>query len=218
MLVSEVENHKNVLFGSHSSGVTNKRKCCQWQQVVTAVNSVSGTERTMAEVKKKWSDLKVEAKKRLTHHCQILSGGKGLPELTPFEKRIGSILRETNLSGIVPENEGDTDLAETTDEPGNALFHFFIKCAALRVVLSLCPQVLLSHQTVRWAPVGRARAKGKCAQRIWQASAPVHPNTAIGISGGLWHTAQLSAHGCELCYTAPHLCSAGLEMGSGARV
>ncbi len=29
VLVSEVENRKNILFGSHSSGVTNKRKCCE---------------------------------------------------------------------------------------------------------------------------------------------------------------------------------------------
>ncbi len=85
----------------------------------------------MAEVKKKWSDLKVEAKKQLTSHRQSVSatgGGKGVPELTPFETRMGSILGETSLCGIVPENEGDTDLAETTDEPGKALFHFFIKC------------------------------------------------------------------------------------------
>ncbi|MED6291890.1 hypothetical protein CHARACLAT_028249 [Characodon lateralis] len=64
------------MFGSHSSVMSNKRKCCEWQHIVTTVNSVSGTERTMAEVKKKWSDLKVEAIKQLTHHHKSMSEHK----------------------------------------------------------------------------------------------------------------------------------------------
>lgn len=48
-----------MLFGGHSSGVTNKKKQCEWQSIASAVNCVSGTERTVAELKKKWSDLKV---------------------------------------------------------------------------------------------------------------------------------------------------------------
>ena len=58
-LVGEVEARKTVLFGGHSSGVTNKKKQCEWQSIASAVNCVSGTERTVAELKKKWSDLKV---------------------------------------------------------------------------------------------------------------------------------------------------------------
>ncbi|KAK5614347.1 hypothetical protein CRENBAI_003182 [Crenichthys baileyi] len=57
----------------------------------------------------------------VTRHHQSMSatgGGKGEPELTPFEKKMASILGETCLCGIVSEKEGDTDLAETTDELG----------------------------------------------------------------------------------------------------
>ncbi|XP_035813267.1 t-SNARE domain-containing protein 1-like [Amphiprion ocellaris] len=95
VLVDEVEARKSILFGGHSSGITNKRKGTEWQHVVTSVNSVSSTERTVAEVKKKWSDLKVEAKKRVTCHRQIVSatgGGRGKPEPTPLDSRIASIL------------------------------------------------------------------------------------------------------------------------------
>lgn len=58
-LVGEVEARKTTLFGGHSSGITNKKKHCEWERVAASVNSVSGTERTVAELKKKWSDLKV---------------------------------------------------------------------------------------------------------------------------------------------------------------
>ena len=44
VLVGEVEARKNILFGGHSGGITNKRKTSEWQHVVTAVNSVSATE------------------------------------------------------------------------------------------------------------------------------------------------------------------------------
>lgn len=45
VLVGEVEARKGILFGGHSSGVTNKRKTTEWQHVVAAVNSASATER-----------------------------------------------------------------------------------------------------------------------------------------------------------------------------
>ncbi|XP_054868348.1 t-SNARE domain-containing protein 1-like [Amphiprion ocellaris] len=119
VLVDEMEARKSILFGGHSSGITNKRKGTEWQQVVTSVNSVSSTERTVAEVKRKWSDLKVEAKKRVTCHRQSMSatgGGRGKPEPTPLDSRIASILGTASGCGIMSEKEGDTDLAEPTEE------------------------------------------------------------------------------------------------------
>ena len=56
-LVGEVEAPKsNFVLGS---GITNIKKQCEWQHVAAAVNSVSGTERTVPGLKKKWSDIKV---------------------------------------------------------------------------------------------------------------------------------------------------------------
>ncbi|XP_074478191.1 nuclear apoptosis-inducing factor 1-like [Sebastes fasciatus] len=88
----------------------------KWQHVAAAVNSVSATDRKVPEIKKKWSDLKVEAKKNTTiRTCLLLAGGT--PKLTPLETRMASILGEASVWGIVSEKEGDTDMTETTDEP-----------------------------------------------------------------------------------------------------
>ncbi|XP_018951036.1 myb-related transcription factor, partner of profilin-like [Cyprinus carpio] len=118
-LVGEVEARKTVLFGGHSSGVTNKKKQCEWQSIASAVNCVSGTERTVAELKKKWSDLKVEAKRKLSSHRQSVAatgGGPCTADLTSVDSKIAAIIGEVSVCGIVSEKEGDTDVTETTEE------------------------------------------------------------------------------------------------------
>ena len=64
VLLSEVEARKTVLFGTLSSGMSSKRK----RSVCEAVNAVGSEKRTQAEVKKKWSDIKVDVKRRLAAH------------------------------------------------------------------------------------------------------------------------------------------------------
>ena len=55
-LVGEMEARKVVLFGGHGIGIANNKKQSEWQHVAAAVNSVSSKERTVPELKKKWSD------------------------------------------------------------------------------------------------------------------------------------------------------------------
>ena len=57
--MGEVEARKEILFGGHGIGITNIKKKNEWQHVAAAVNSVSSTVRTVPDLKKKWSDIKV---------------------------------------------------------------------------------------------------------------------------------------------------------------
>ncbi len=59
---------KKVLFGGHGMGITCAREAEEWQHVADAVNSVASEGRTVAEIKKKSSDIKVEAKKCIALH------------------------------------------------------------------------------------------------------------------------------------------------------
>ena len=110
VLVGEVEARKNILFGGLSAGISNKCKIVEWQHVTAAVNAVSSVPPIMAEIKKKWSDLKVVAKKRIAEHRRTITatgGGKGTAELTPLEEKIHGILGATVISGVLPACEGD---------------------------------------------------------------------------------------------------------------
>ncbi|KAL7369752.1 hypothetical protein ABVT39_007767 [Epinephelus coioides] len=119
VLVGEVETNQKILFGTLNAGVTNKRKNAAWEKVTTAVNSVGSEERSLSEVKKKWFDIKIRARKRVTAHRHEISapgGGQATTtQLSPMDTRIASIIGDTALCGIIPD--GDTDTAETQASP-----------------------------------------------------------------------------------------------------
>ena len=60
VLTTEVEARKCVLFGGLSSRISNKRKSAEWKTATKAVNAVGLENRTMADIKKKWSEIKLE--------------------------------------------------------------------------------------------------------------------------------------------------------------
>lgn len=119
ILIDDVDTRKKILFGGHSVGITNARKTTEWQYVADAVNNVASEGRTVSEIKK-WSDIKVEAKRRISLHRRSVcatGGGQGTAELTPTDKRLAGIIVESLLSGVVTEaEEGDTDAPEPPDE------------------------------------------------------------------------------------------------------
>ena len=112
VLLSKVEARKNVLFGTLSSGISSKRKRNGWESVCQAVNAVGSETRTQVEVKKKWSDIKVDVKLRLAAHRRSVvqtGGGAGAEGPTLFEQRVGAIMGDTALSGVVGAHVGDSD-------------------------------------------------------------------------------------------------------------
>lgn len=62
VLLAEVEVRKNVLYGTLPFGISNKRKRSEWESVCEAINAVGSDKCIQAEVKKKWSDIKVDVK------------------------------------------------------------------------------------------------------------------------------------------------------------
>ena len=58
----------HVLFGTLSSVISSKRKRSGCESVCESVNAVGSEKRTQAEVKKKWSDIKWNVKRRLAAH------------------------------------------------------------------------------------------------------------------------------------------------------
>lgn len=117
----EVETRKNILFGTLSSRIINKKKKKknEWESLADAVNAVGSENRTVNELKKKWSDIKVEVKRRTAVHRQSVGrtgSGTGVDELTPLEQRVTSIVGDTLLSGIVSVAVEDSDLIQDCPE------------------------------------------------------------------------------------------------------
>ncbi|XP_059896290.1 uncharacterized protein LOC132448783 [Gadus macrocephalus] len=112
ILVHEVEMRKHMLFGTLSTGINAKQKINEWERVCEAVNSVGSQQRTHSEIKKKWSDLKVEVKRRVSAHRRSVTttgGGTGVGELSPFDLRVAALIGDTALTEVVGAHEGDTD-------------------------------------------------------------------------------------------------------------
>ncbi len=81
VLLAEVEVRAGTLFESLSSGLSHKTKFVAWQCVAQAVNEVGGQQRSLKDVKK-WSDLKLQSKKRVVfslHGLQYLQEALMLP-------------------------------------------------------------------------------------------------------------------------------------------
>ena len=50
MLISEVKARNNILFGSLSSGISNKTKKLAWEKVAKSVNDVGAESRAVADI------------------------------------------------------------------------------------------------------------------------------------------------------------------------
>ncbi|XP_061571121.1 nuclear apoptosis-inducing factor 1-like [Cololabis saira] len=126
-LLTEVEARKTVLFGSLSSGINTKKTKGEWDLVAVSVNAVGSEHRSPQELKKKWSDIKMEVKRRAAAHrrsAAMTGGGAGTEALTPFEERVCAIVGETVLTGFLSVPEGDSvsfeQLNEDDAEPGTS--------------------------------------------------------------------------------------------------
>ncbi|XP_051783545.1 nuclear apoptosis-inducing factor 1-like [Erpetoichthys calabaricus] len=95
----------------------------EWHSVADAVKSAGAENRTVAELKKKWSDIKVAVKRRVAAHrlhVRSTRGGTELPELTLFEQRVAAIIGDTLIVSILPAGEGDSDITAGADNSTKA--------------------------------------------------------------------------------------------------
>lgn len=114
-LISEVEAKRTILFGSLSSGISAKTKRIAWENIAKSVNDVGSENRSTADVKKKWSDIKVDVKRRVAAHhtsSQKTGGGPGVEALTPFDQRVTAVLGDQSVVGVLPPEEGDSEFAQ----------------------------------------------------------------------------------------------------------
>lgn len=115
VLVDEVNEHKKVLFEKFSDTLTNEKKEKYWRQIALKINAVSLVERSVDEIRKKWTDwcsiTKAKASKISAEMTKTGSGTSDVVALTPLEEKIASILGRTAIEGI----KGGIDAAKRSD-------------------------------------------------------------------------------------------------------
>ncbi|XP_061094547.1 myb/SANT-like DNA-binding domain-containing protein 4 [Conger conger] len=117
VLVKEVERRRRILFNGASMGVSTGRKRMEWQRVCVAVNAVSAVHRSTEEVKKKWFDMKMLAKKRISAHRESVgAAGRSVrsPPLSALDERLAFIMEDIQPCGELPPPDECPDTAEPT--------------------------------------------------------------------------------------------------------
>ena len=64
-LINEIESADEILRGSGNSDDKNKRKKQIWRDIAAKLNSVHGNGRAVEDIRKKWTNLKLNAKSKV---------------------------------------------------------------------------------------------------------------------------------------------------------
>ncbi|KAL2079803.1 hypothetical protein ACEWY4_025547 [Coilia grayii] len=104
-LVTEVFDHRSILFSRFKTSVTNADKKTAWAEVTGRVNAVGqGYTRTVEEVRIKWRDFSSATKKKAAalrrEREQTGGGSTSLAPLTPEEERVLAVLGPEAVEGI----------------------------------------------------------------------------------------------------------------------
>ena len=105
MMLQGVEFKRAILFSSVNEGYKHSQKNEAWDYLM------SGQRRTSAEVRKKWADLKSEAKKRIAkvnREIMATGGGSAGLRLGEMDQRIQAILGTTAVARVPGAEHLDT--------------------------------------------------------------------------------------------------------------
>ncbi|XP_016098986.1 nuclear apoptosis-inducing factor 1-like isoform X2 [Sinocyclocheilus grahami] len=104
IIVEEMEKQKHILVNHYNAGVTHIAKNSAWVEILKRVNAVSTCQRELAEVKKKWSDLKTEVRRKVAQARAAMEGTgdcSSVPViLSSMQQRICNLLGEATIISL----------------------------------------------------------------------------------------------------------------------
>lgn len=120
IIVEEIEKQKHTLVNHFNAGVTHMAKNSAWLEIVRRVNAVTTCPRELAEVKKKWSDMKTEVRRKVAQARSAIEGtstGSAGSDpspvpviLTAMQQRICNLLGEATIISLPAVGDSDTEL------------------------------------------------------------------------------------------------------------
>ncbi|XP_055954378.1 nuclear apoptosis-inducing factor 1-like [Patella vulgata] len=114
VLIVGVEKNYGILKGKLSSSLTRSSKDGVWENICTKVNSVSSENRSIEDIKKKWSDYSSGLKKKEgARRREMTGGGDAPPDLTDMEQKVINIIGDVAIDGVI----GGIDTMDYTCTP-----------------------------------------------------------------------------------------------------
>ncbi|XP_066500716.1 nuclear apoptosis-inducing factor 1 [Hoplias malabaricus] len=121
IIVEEMEKQKHILVSHFNAGVTHIAKNNAWMEILKRVNAVTNCQRELSEVKKKWSDLKTEVRRKVAQARAAMEGTGDCSTvpviLTAMQQRICNLLGEATIISLPATEPGDTAAEITVPVP-----------------------------------------------------------------------------------------------------
>ncbi|KAF7695181.1 nuclear apoptosis-inducing factor 1 isoform X1 [Silurus meridionalis] len=115
IIVEEMEKQKHILVNHFNAGVTHIAKNNAWMEILKRVNAVTNCQRELAEVKKKWSDLKTEVRRKVAQARAAIEDTGDCTTvpviLTAMQQRICNLLGEATIISL-PAGESEEPSGE----------------------------------------------------------------------------------------------------------
>uniref|UniRef100_G3Q3F1 Nuclear apoptosis inducing factor 1 n=1 Tax=Gasterosteus aculeatus TaxID=69293 RepID=G3Q3F1_GASAC len=123
IIVEEIEKQKHTLVNHFNAGVTHMAKNNAWVDILRKVNAVTTCPRELPEVKKKWSDMKTEVRRKVAQARAAIEGTSAdctpVPViLTAMQQRICNLLGEATIISLPA---GDSAACRKHLDPRNKL-------------------------------------------------------------------------------------------------
>ncbi|NP_001090371.1 nuclear apoptosis inducing factor 1 S homeolog [Xenopus laevis] len=114
IILEEMEKQKHILINHFNAGVPLVTKSNAWHDILKRVNAISTCHRELAEVKKKWSDLKTEVRRKMSQARLAVEGegdvGTAPVMLTPMQQRICNLLGESAILTLPSDIPGQVGI------------------------------------------------------------------------------------------------------------
>ncbi|XP_027023343.1 nuclear apoptosis-inducing factor 1 isoform X2 [Tachysurus fulvidraco] len=111
IIVEEMEKQKHILVNHFNAGVTHIAKNNAWIEILKRVNAVTNCQRELVEVKKKWSDLKTEVRRKVAQARAAIEDTGDCTTvpviLTAMQQRICNLLGEATIISLPPGESGE---------------------------------------------------------------------------------------------------------------
>lgn len=162
IIVEEIEKQKHTLVNHFNAGVTHMAKNNAWVDILRKVNAVTTCPRELPEVKKKWSDMKTEVRRKVAQARAAIDGSS--PDtpvpviLSGMQQRICNLLGEATIINVpAPDSEAEFTLPVTVSTTNTvtltdcklekvqatppisaSLLSFYMYCVQFRTLMRNC--------------------------------------------------------------------------------